>query len=396
IYDEILGRYVQEAKQQVDSEELEDLYRETLDFFSDNPRVVLNYSLGGFCYAQMGKKMQESGDFEGARALYQKAKNIYDISLELERDIGTHLQRTRALVLLGEYSEACDAFQKLVTYPASQWRPLGIEKTTLYKEYAAALQKAGKESEVTNLLMRQQQKILEKGMRWGKLVKDAVMLQRQQAEREEQQRVERRQEEEIAQQRRDEVRGREISFPQTSSSSSQSSSSSSQEPVSSWEGSRPSRFLPPSYRKKQKTKGTPSLGVVQEGTFSSSSSASSSPSPFVNVESLLTGTPLKIFNKFFENQRGGVSDNKVKIYLSEVETLMTALGQRFDPSSGKGSHTKVTVNPVSIHAQLGEADPLVVTLAKHDRLKPYQIRQMRDMFEAYGLYPKDLSPATPQ
>jgi tetratricopeptide (TPR) repeat protein len=393
IYDEILGNYVQEARSQVDSEELENLYSETLDLCLDNPRMVLNYSLGGFCYAQIGKQMQERGDSEKAKDLYRKAKNIYDISLALDSDIGTHLQRTRALVLLGEYPEACDAFKELITYPASQWRSLGIEKSTLYKEYATALQKAGDEEGIADLLMRQQLKVLNKGTRRGQLVRNAVMFQRQEAEREAQQRTERRLQEEIRQQQVMEMRTQEVSSPQTSSSSS-----SSQEPNLTWSEVRPTRFLPPSYRKKQKTKGTPSVAIVQEETSSSSSSSSSSPT-FVNVRTLLKGTPLKIFNKFFESQRSEISDKKIKIYLSEVETLMAALGQRFDPSAGKGSHTKVTIDSTSIHTQLGEADPLmscIVTLAKHDTLKPYQIKQMREMFEAYGLYPEDLSPAIPR
>ncbi|MBX9620885.1 MAG: hypothetical protein K2X28_02470 [Alphaproteobacteria bacterium] len=386
IYDDILGKYVQEARTQGDQEVLDDLYMQTLDVCFDNLRMALNYSLGGFCYARLGQDAQARGNLEEARNLHQKAKNIYDVSLELDPEIGTHLQRTRSLVLLSEYGEACDAFKKLIAYPASKWRSLGIEKNTLYKEYASALQKAGDESGVTNLLLRQQQRILEKGLKHFQLVKDAVLLQRQQVERKEEQKAEKQRRKDIEEQQRAELR------EQAKTTSFSSSSSSSHEPILCREENRPRRFLPPTYEKhKPKTKGTPSPAASQEEA--SSLSASSSAPSRVNVNTLLKGTPLKIFNKIFERERSGVSDKKVKIYLSEVETLMTALGQSFDPSSGKGSHTKVTLDLTNIHVQLGEANPLEVsmmTLAKHDELKPYQIKQLREMFKAYGLYPEDM------
>lgn len=404
IYDEILGRYVQTPQVNMDDQgnflldgnfELD--FVEQLNFCLDYPQDgLMNYRCGAKCYVQVGDKMQARGDSEGARSLYEKARNIYDICLHHDsnhiNNLGpakSLLDQARVLVRLEDYEEACYTFELIIPFPAKFWRLCGIKKDAVYKEYAEALKKAGDEKGVTNLLMRQQQKILRKGMRQGKLIRNAVMFQRQQVEREEQQRAERRQQEEATQQRMIEMRTQEISSPQASCSSSQES-------ASSWKESCPNRFLSPTFRKKQKTKGAPSIIREQEGT---SSSSPSSPL-FINVERLLTGTPLKIFNKFFESQRGRVNDNKVKIYLSEVVTLMTALGQKFDPRAGKGSHTKITVDPTSIQARLDEADPSalprMVTLAKHDTLKSYQIKQMREMFEAYGLYPKDLIPTAPQ
>ncbi|MFO0373577.1 MAG: hypothetical protein ACK50V_00030 [Alphaproteobacteria bacterium] len=106
----------------------------------------------------------------------------------------------------------------------------------------------------------------------------------------------------------------------------------------------------------------------------------------VPVETLISGSALKTFYKLFEGLSGQGRENTIKISLHDVEVLMDALHQDFDASRGKGSHAKVTLQGAgdqhSIEAQ-------VLTLAKHKKLKPYQIEDLRLGFLKYGFYPKD-------
>ncbi|MBA4749254.1 MAG: hypothetical protein H2057_01390 [Alphaproteobacteria bacterium] len=90
-----------------------------------------------------------------------------------------------------------------------------------------------------------------------------------------------------------------------------------------------------------------------------------------------------LFSKYHPDVK---SDKKVTISLHEIQTLFKALGQNYDPKSGKGSHKKATLK---FEEAATPMDEQMVVLTKATYLKPYQIKQSRAAFIKAGLFPKD-------
>ncbi len=100
---------------------------------------------------------------------------------------------------------------------------------------------------------------------------------------------------------------------------------------------------------------------------------------------------LTIFNRLFENVLGAVRTSAIQVSFTDIQTLMNALEQDLDPSKGKGSHKKITLNHNDLQPNLNDGfKESMIILTNRTYLKPYQIRQLQDHFLSLYLYPKDL------
>ena len=106
----------------------------------------------------------------------------------------------------------------------------------------------------------------------------------------------------------------------------------------------------------------------------------------ITIEALLKGKPKSAYTTFcdlFQSIKG----IDCKISIADISSLFDALEQDFDPSKGKGSHTKVTIS--KDFANAGQEKMLI--LANEKFLTAAQINNLVQTFLDYDLYPKDMT-----
>lgn len=154
-------------------------------------------------------------------------------------------------------------------------------------------------------------------------------------------------------------------------------------------GTKKKNYTPTAIKKKTKRKGKPgenyqnnNSNVIDQMSIQNNSNATP------KVEELIKANPYDIFCKLFNHyERGGGRLGTQNITLADIETLIDALNGIYDPSSGKGSHTKVTIASDDLN---GVSNNEVTILARHAYLKPYQIKRLAEIFLSRGLYPAHL------
>lgn len=139
-------------------------------------------------------------------------------------------------------------------------------------------------------------------------------------------------------------------------------------------------------KEKKKTKGTadPNKATTQSSCLQPETNTMN----FIFIENLTSNKNAQnTFNKLFDKYKNQIrSDKNVVISLNEINALFIALRQEFDPSKGKGSHKKVTLNFQFVNPTLEEQ---MITLTNKTYMKPEQIKALREGFINVGLVPND-------
>ena len=93
------------------------------------------------------------------------------------------------------------------------------------------------------------------------------------------------------------------------------------------------------------------------------------------------------FEKLFTlHQRKNCFDNEITITLREINSLFMALNQKIDPTQGKGSHKKITLNLQDINS---DSEEQMIILTNTINLKEYQLKQIREAFVKQRVVPRN-------
>lgn len=328
---------------------------------------------------QISKHYNVLGPLYFIKKNYSRAIDSFRNALLLEEsedaaDKHTHRRNLAFSLILNlesqqeEYTEAIELLRTLLRN-SSRFQKKDV--TQLKRGYKVALQKAGGEKnfiELQEIFQKKQQKILKSYEKRGGRIRKAIETIRH-IEEENIQRC--KKEDKLG------IKEKENSQDVFSSSSSPSSyiTSYSQQEM------KEEKYVAPLPSRKIKTH-KPSTWVIPEEAPRVPEEVSK-----ITIETLLgrKGKHYKTFCKFFERyEKNPLMDSKIQISMEEVDTLMTTLHQNFDPKKGKGSHKKVTLN---FKEDGIDRDEQMLILSDHTYLIADQVRDIRQRFLQYGLYP---------
>ncbi len=97
------------------------------------------------------------------------------------------------------------------------------------------------------------------------------------------------------------------------------------------------------------------------------------------------GKALKTFQKLFDSIRFDELE-PTDIDREDILHMFEALDQNVE----RDAHTKVTLDPKKIFGMDTNFKEKMLIIARHTKLKPYQIKQIRERFISWGLYPLEL------
>ncbi len=317
---------------------------------ADNPyQTGLNYNSLGFLYYAAGN--------------YNKSIQAWENGCLLKYDPVLVKNLACAQIYAEHYEDALKNLQTLMNLPSGELKKHKI--TNFETIYRLALQKAGRTDELQAILQRCLEASFEKRKKRGLLIKNAI----------EQAGLIEKQAKHL---------GTEHGKKSVAKQTKITEFSSKEEPTFLDEhltSIKSKRTREPQIEKKPKIK---TRGVAQ-AQVAPITTIEQEVRPIVTIETLLkpSSNPYKIFCKFFERYEGK-KDSQVKISMTALETLMAALGQDFDRSSGKGSHIKGRFNFQD------EINEQMVILSNQIFLIPAQIKNIREDFLLYNFYPKHL------
>lgn len=145
-------------------------------------------------------------------------------------------------------------------------------------------------------------------------------------------------------------------------------------------------YLQQSPKGKKKTQGLPKPEIKSEkdrgDTFEKEILIEEKKEEVQTLKDLLNSNGYKTVLEIFEVLLGNKNAASAKISIDDIECLWTALGGDFDPSQGKGSHTKLTID--------NEGEEQMLILSKKTYLIDYQLKNIAKILLDMGLYPKDM------
>lgn len=295
---------------------------------------------------------------------YDFAISALENSLVLAHDPVTMKNLAFALYKANRSEEAIQYLYFILAQPDSALEENNVKRQEVRRNLVLILQGEGRDHEACDLLQEFQKKQIEKRLERVRHIRAQIAR-----ERKEDQRLLALQSKKTPPQR---------ARKDGSGASSQTTCDSS------WSTPASDKFRLTSSREKVKTRGV----QRSEQTASSVAEPIIEEAP-ITIEQLLKegSRHYQLFCEFFEHVEGYTTDRQVKISMHDVTILTEALGQDFDLSGGKGSHSKVTFD-FSDHGI--DVEEGMVTLSKKTYLLPYQIKAMREKFLQYGLYPRRL------
>lgn len=272
--------------------------------------------------------------------------------------------------------EAFKIMKNIVEKPTHVKKSEGLEPYVVEETYQCVLEKVGKLDELTELLLKKQEKILAKRLDIEK--KQANAVKKFQAENKE-----------YYQQHQNTTNNtNNISSkkPRTLNTTARTSTTTSSASLFLDVSSQKEKYVVPEIKEKKKTR--PETSPTQQVIKEALSLNQIENTHHIYIEDLTQNKNAReTFNKLFTfHQKKDCFNNEVKISLHEINSLFYALNQKVDSSQGKGSHTKVTLNLQEAGSVMEEQ---MIILTKTTYLKDYQIKQIREKFVKAGVVPND-------
>lgn len=375
LYESLLGTFGQAVQRSSDSG-VQEAYKKTQGFYLENPFLFFYYNELGALYQRQDLPQKARDCFEMA-AVYCELAGDY---------LPTYFNALMTNLDLQDYQRVIFYAQKIMNLPHQKHKyGRQVYKSTA-QLYKVASSKVGEDERLIKAILAKQSRATEKlkleQERAALAEKNRLIHDMDQGKKKKKKKKKKPVKHSVVPRRESvDLSSYGVSAPTNAQGTpgplASSASPSKDDPVSSANFDTP--VDPKGKKEKIKTTGIAdpkkaTKPMEQTGT-PGQAAAPVPPKAFV-VEQVISGNPLKIFYRLFENYEG----QKHKISLDDVETLTTALKQDYQKNQGKGSHAKVVVHMDGFQKQ-------VLVLAQHTYLKPYQVDMLCEAFMKDGLVP---------
>lgn len=239
-----------------------------------------------------------------------------------------YMNLATSLTLNGRYQQAINIFKELLESDDSTLEEYKIERSFLKSRYLVALQKSGQEVEFEEELKKRQSSFISR------------ILEKQQIRKQ------------MSGQEPTESTARSVNI-RSSKRKEKTSFSKVNTINASYQYTETPGFIespptkaeiPEEKKPKIKMRGVADPSFQLEKNMKDEEGPSAS---LITIEDLLgkQGNAYKIFCKIFQSFANKTSAKHIKISLADIETMLNGLDQDYDSSKGKGSHTKITLDP---------------------------------------------------